>query len=86
MSEHQDPHAEIVIVDAGPFEAQCCRMPAPARRKEATLMTKIRDLVVKGHCADKRPAHKCCGAVTITRDAIVLQCPRCGDAKKIIGG
>lgn len=61
-----------------------CLVPEPVENaKERKLYRSIRDTLVRGHCADKRPSHKCLGRVTITRDAIVLQCPRCGDAKNL---
>lgn len=69
---------------AGRFEANCCEMPTPAPAAEAAVYRSFRDLVIKAHCADKRPSHRCAGQITITRDAILLQCPRCGDAKEII--
>jgi predicted RNA-binding Zn-ribbon protein involved in translation (DUF1610 family) len=44
----------------------------------------MRDTLVSAHCADKRPAHMCAGLITIARDHITFQCPRCGDARQII--
>lgn len=75
-----------LIKDAEAFEANVCRMPTRAPQQEAEIYRSMRDHLIQAHCADKRPAHKCCGQITITRDAIVLQCPRCGDDKKIIEG
>lgn len=69
---------------AGPFEADCCEMPTPAPRQEAEIYRHIRDTLVAAHCADGRPAHRCAGMITIDRDAITFQCPRCGDAKRIL--
>lgn len=63
-----------------------CKMPTPARMREAEIYASLRDTIVRAHCADKRPAHRCAGKITITRTDITLQCPRCGDARQIIGG
>lgn len=69
---------------AGPFEANCCLMPRPAPKDEAILYRRIRDRMLKMHCADGRPAHKCAGQITLSRESILLQCPRCGDEKKLL--
>lgn len=63
-----------------------CNMPKPAPKRDAAIYASMRDLMVRAHCADKRPAHRCAGAITITRTDIMFQCPRCGDARQIIGG
>lgn len=70
--------------EAGPFEANCCDMPKPASRSESEIYRHLRDLLVRAHCADKRPSHKCAGLITIDRATITFQCPRCGDARKTI--
>lgn len=69
---------------AEPFEANCCDMPKPAPRDEAEIYRSLRDRLVKAHCADRRPAHKCAGLITIDRESITFQCPRCGDAKQTL--
>lgn len=61
-----------------------CDMPTPTTRDEATVYRHIRDTLVAAHCADKRPSHRCCGAITIDRATITFACPRCGDARKTI--
>ncbi len=81
---------EIVVHDtvpgarAGDGGANVCHMPTPETPKMAGVYKQMRELVVRVHCADKRPAHKCAGAVTIDRTTITLNCPRCGDVRKII--
>lgn len=72
------------VKTAGPFEANCCNMPKPASKRATKIYDSIRELMIRAHCADKRPAHKCAGAVTITRDTITLNCPRCGDARSTL--
>jgi hypothetical protein len=79
------PRSQEPIRPAGPFEAAACAMPKPAPIDEASVYEKIRDLMIASHCADQRPAHRCAGTITITRDAITFQCPRCGDAKQLLG-
>lgn len=81
---------EIVMHDAVPGArpgrggANCCHMPAPEEPKMATIYANMRKAIVKAHCADARPAHRCAGAITITRDTITLNCPRCGDIRKTL--
>lgn len=64
--------------------ANCCHMPTPEEPRVAQVYANIRKLMVKAHCADNRPHHKCAGAITITCDTITMNCPRCGDVRKII--
>ena len=71
-------------VRARPFEANCCDMPSPAPRVEAEIYRSLREGIVRAHCADKRPAHKCAGTITIDRETITFQCPRCGDARQTL--
>ena len=61
-----------------------CDMPEPAPAREAELYCQIRDWFLRVHCADKRPAHRCAGSITIERQTITMQCPRCGDARQIL--
>ncbi len=59
---------------------KCCKMPRTICEKEA----EVSDLLLTSHCEhpDKKSAnHECCGAITISRNAIVLRCKKCGDAK-----
>jgi hypothetical protein len=65
-------------------EINSCTMPTPATRKESELYRLMRDRLIKAHCADKRPAHRCAGKITIDREHITFQCPRCGDARQLI--
>lgn len=68
----------------GVVPATACHMPTPCDPREAKVYKGFRELVVRSHCADGRPAHRCAGAITITRDNITLNCPRCGDLRKTI--
>ena len=61
-----------------------CLMPEPVRRSEAEIYRSIRDRMVRSHCDRKAEAHKCCGAITITRTDITLSCRLCGDARNIL--
>lgn len=74
------------IRDAGRGGANACHMPLPEEPKVAAVYAGIRTSMVKAHCADKRPSHLCAGAITITRDTITLNCPRCGDLRKTLEG
>src|SRR4051794_5714143 len=69
---------------AAPFEANCCHMPKPVTAAGAEVYRKIRDTLMRAHCADSRPAHRCAGEVTLDCNSITLHCPRCGDSKGII--
>lgn len=81
---------DIVIRDAIPGApsghggANLCHMPTPEEPKIATIYRQMREMLVRAHCADKRPHHRCAGAITITRDTITLNCPRCGDLRKTL--
>lgn len=69
----------------GKIPATACHMPVPVRsKKEAEIYRKFRELVIKAHCADDRPAHRCAGTISIDRATITLNCPRCGDLRQII--
>jgi hypothetical protein len=62
-----------------------CDMPQPVEdEREATVYAAMREVVVRSHCADKRPAHRCAGAITIDRDSITLNCRRCGDSRRTL--
>jgi hypothetical protein len=73
-----------IIAAVGAVPANACRVPTPAPRREAEIYRKFREIIVRSHCADGRPAHRCAGQITITRDAITMSCPRCGDLRKTI--
>jgi len=64
-------------------EINSCDMPEPAKRSEAEIYTGIRNTMIRVHCAAKR-AHNCCGAITITRNHITMNCPLCGDARQLL--
>jgi hypothetical protein len=76
----------IIPADAvpGKIPANCCHMPKPAPKKEAEVYRKFRDLIVRTHCADDRPAHRCAGTISIDRATVTMNCPRCGDCRQII--
>jgi hypothetical protein len=61
-------------------------VPIPAPARDAEIYARLRDTIVRAHCADGRPAHRCAGRITITRTDITFQCLRCGDARQIIKG
>jgi hypothetical protein len=77
---------EFIVADAipGVVPATACHMPTPVSRDEATIYRHFRDLIMRAHCADNRPSHRCAGTISIDRTSITLNCPRCGDARKII--
>jgi predicted RNA-binding Zn-ribbon protein involved in translation (DUF1610 family) len=65
-------------------EINSCHIATPATRTDSDIYRSIRDRIIKAHCADKREAHKCAGKITIDREHITFQCPRCGDARNLI--
>ena len=75
---------EIEDAVPGKVPANACHMPTPEDPKMAEIYAGIRRAMIKAHCADRRPHHHCAGAITITRDTITLNCPRCGDVRKIL--
>lgn len=61
---------------------KCCKMPKTVNEKEA----KVYDILLASHCdhPDKnKGAHECCGAITISKNAIVCRCKKCGDSKAV---
>jgi hypothetical protein len=58
-----------------------CFVPKPAPEREAEIYRRV----LQVHC-DRRgePGHQCRGAVTIRQNSITLQCPLCGDARKVL--
>ena len=66
---------------AKPSNMDACFLPEPCEPEEADLYHRI--LAV--HCHRKaEEGHACRGAVTIRRGSVTLQCPLCGDARKVI--
>lgn len=61
-----------------------CLVPKPVSPDEAKIYASLRDVVVRSHCAAGRSSHLCCGAITMTRSDMTLNCPLCGDAKSLI--
>lgn len=59
-----------------------CLVPKPS--KDAAVYTRLRDALIKAHCENERGAHKCCGAITLTRTSITLTCPLCGDHRSLL--
>jgi len=62
---------------------KCCKVPRRVLGDEA----RIYKLLLNSHCehpGKDNGGHECCGKITITRKAILLQCPKCGDAKGLI--
>lgn len=64
-------------------EINSCDIPGPCKPSESEIYGHMRDLLVKAHCAAKR-GHQCCGAITIDRRHITMNCPLCGDARQIL--
>ncbi len=64
-----------------------CNMPTPVPEKEQEIWRKLHRLLHRGHCARGKEAydrHECQGQITIDRYTVTLQCPLCGDARRII--
>lgn len=61
-------------------DVDMCHMPKAADEPDTRLYRKI--LAV--HCENKTEGHKCLGTVTITARTLTLQCPLCGDARKLL--
>lgn len=57
-----------------------CLMPTQADETEQRIYRKFLEV----HCDQKGDGHECRGAVTITRSAITLKCPLCGDSRKTL--
>lgn len=53
-------------------------------KRDADGNRNFRALLVRAHCAAGKPAHKCCGRITLTRDATLFQCALCGDLKETV--
>lgn len=63
-------------------EVNSCLMPAPIPADEAKLYRRLR----QAHCARGHQAgQECSGRLTIDRNGITLQCPLCGDARRVYG-
>lgn len=61
----------------------CCLMPKKTKRSEAQIYLGMRDTIIRAHCAAER-GHKCCGAITIDREHMTLNCKLCGDVRTIL--
>lgn len=64
---------------------KCCKMPYQVRDSEVKLYKTL----LHSHCdhPDKRKGnHDCSGAITISENALILRCKKCGDAKGVFGG
>lgn len=59
----------------------CYWPPEQVKQRDAVIYERIRDRVVRAHCADDRKSHKCAGRITMDRNSMILQCRRCGDLK-----
>lgn len=66
------------------MKPNACHMPAPAPRSEAEIYRSIRDTLIRSHCARTGEAHRCCGAITITRTDITMNCRLCGDLRQTL--
>lgn len=64
-------------------EINSCDLPDKCGPVESEVYRKFRDIAIKAHCAAKR-GHQCCGAITIDREHITMNCPLCGDARQIL--
>lgn len=85
IEQHTSANWPVKITKPGSGNrATACLMPEKAPPKEAQIYRGMRDVIIKAHCADKRPSHKCCGRITIEAKTITFQCPRCGDSRLII--
>lgn len=62
-----------------------CHLPSPAPLRDSEIYARFRNTMIRAHCAAKR-GHLCCGAITITRDTITMNCPLCGDCRMILDG
>lgn len=59
---------------------KCCKMPTIVEGKEAEVYR----ILLNHHCQhpDKETGeHQCTGAITISENAVVARCKRCGDWK-----
>ena len=56
----------------------CCGIPGQLCAAETAIYQKIREF----HCARKEEPHECSGRMTIDRNGLTLQCPRCGDSRQ----
>lgn len=59
-----------------------CLVPTPIDPKEVDLWQKLHTL----HCDRKRESHRCRGSITVTATAVTLNCPVCGDSRRLLNG
>lgn len=58
-----------------------CNIPIPMTDREGEIYKKIHEM----HCALKEERnHECVGTVSISATCVILSCPKCGDAKRLI--
>lgn len=60
-------------------EGVVCFLPTRLPAEEAEIYQALR----RTHCADGRDGHDCQGRVSLDRNGITLNCPRCGDARAL---
>ena len=68
------------------MKGSVCNMPTPLPAKEQKIWRGLVNLIHKGHCARGKEAydkHECQGRITIGRGTVDLQCPLCGDARRL---
>lgn len=57
-----------------------CEVPQACDVHEIELYRKFHSM----HCARREKGeHDCMGRVTLDRNGVTLQCPRCGDSRKV---
>lgn len=84
MSERVIQGSALEVLDPardGVRPTICHWPPEAVPARDAAIYESIRSRVLQAHCAAKRGPHRCCGRVTLDRDAMTLQCPLCGDLR-----
>lgn len=61
-------------------DVDMCHMPGKVEPQEVKIYQKILGM----HCENKTEGHKCLGEITITAQTLTLQCPLCGDVRKMM--
>lgn len=64
-----------------PERGSACALPRKLSQLESDLMKKFHSM----YCAEKLPNHECQGRVSVDRNGVTLNCPRCGDERKVHG-
>lgn len=57
-----------------------CHMPTVLPVDESKVYHKL----LRMHCENKTEGHKCLGTIAITAHTMTLQCPLCGDVRKMM--